>query len=147
MAVFMSVAKDYIRKATDRVNYSMEFWGCTNSPIYHYDRLHTYKNFPQNMESNVADRAKQSIQEYDKLTSMMGGIRRFQDIQEQWVHTSPTAVLSMFEEHTVPITQYWKEEGFGYLDQSVIMCEIMYPYKSRSVQVACERDTRGKYKR
>ena len=40
----MSVAEEAIRNATYRVNYPLEFWGCTNYPIYHADRFHTYSN-------------------------------------------------------------------------------------------------------
>ena len=34
-AVHMSVTEEAIIKAKGRVNAPMEFWGCTNSPIYH----------------------------------------------------------------------------------------------------------------
>ena len=57
----MSVPEEAIRKETGRVNALLEFWGCTNSPIYHADRLHTYRNCPNKMDPDVADRTKRSI--------------------------------------------------------------------------------------
>ena len=51
----MSVAEEAIRKATGRVNAPMECWGCTNSPIYHAYRFHTYRNFPNKTDPDVAD--------------------------------------------------------------------------------------------
>ena len=59
--VCMSVAKEDIRNATGMVNAPLEFWVCTKSPIYHVDRLHTYRNFPNKMDLDVADRTKRSI--------------------------------------------------------------------------------------
>ena len=46
-AVQMSVAEEYIKKATGRFNRPMEFWGCTNYPRYNADRFHTYINYPK----------------------------------------------------------------------------------------------------
>ena len=43
-AVYMSVAEESTRKATGRVNAPMEWWGFTNSPRYHADRFHNYRN-------------------------------------------------------------------------------------------------------
>ena len=57
----MSVAEEAIRNATYRVNYPLEFWGCTNYPIYHADRFHTYSNWPDNMDPDMEERAKRSI--------------------------------------------------------------------------------------
>ena len=63
-AVKTSVAEEAIRKATDRVNALLECWGCNNTPRYHADRLHTYRNCPNKMEPDVADCAKRSLQDY-----------------------------------------------------------------------------------
>ena len=60
----MSVSEEAIIKATGRFNTLLECWGCTNPPRYHVDRFHTYRNFPNNMEPDVAEHAKRSIQEY-----------------------------------------------------------------------------------
>ena len=46
-AVQMSVAEEYIKKATGRFNRPMECWGCTNYPRYNADRFHTYINYPK----------------------------------------------------------------------------------------------------
>ena len=42
--IFMSVGEGAIIKSTVRVNTPLQFWGRTNSPGYHVDRFHTYKN-------------------------------------------------------------------------------------------------------
>ena len=54
----MSVSKEAIRKITGRFNTPMEFWGCTNSPRYHADRLHAYRNFPNKMDPDNVEHAK-----------------------------------------------------------------------------------------
>ena len=54
----MSVKKEAIRKATGKVDDQLEFCGCTKSPRYHSYRFHTYSNCPNNMEPEVAERAK-----------------------------------------------------------------------------------------
>ena len=59
--VRMSVDEEDIRNTTGRVNAALECWGCTKSPIYHVDRLHTYRNCPNKMDPDVADRTKRSI--------------------------------------------------------------------------------------
>ena len=56
-------------------------------------------------------------------------------------------VRSMFAERRVQINRYWKEEGFVSLDHALLIAEIMGPYTSRSVQLACPGDMKGKYKR
>ena len=61
-AVCMSVDEEAIRKATGRVNSPLECWGCTNSPIYHANRLHTYRKCPNKMDPYMVARAKRSIQ-------------------------------------------------------------------------------------
>ena len=63
-SVCMSVTKEATRKATGRVNYSLKYWGCTNYLRYHVDRFHTNINCPQNMDPEVPERAKWSIQDY-----------------------------------------------------------------------------------
>ena len=50
----MSVAEEAIRKATNSVNVPLECWWCTNSPRYHVDRYHTYRNFPNKMDPDVS---------------------------------------------------------------------------------------------
>ena len=50
----MSVSEEAIRKAKGMVNAPLDFWRCNNSPRYHADRFHTYRNFPNKMEPNVA---------------------------------------------------------------------------------------------
>ena len=60
-AVHMSVAKNSIRKAIVKVNAPLECWGCTNSPIYHTDGLHTYRKFPNRMDPDMAEHANISI--------------------------------------------------------------------------------------
>ena len=68
VAVHMSVAEEAIRKATGRFNTPVEYWGCTNSPIYHSDRFHTYRNCPNKKDPDVSKR--ESIQ----LKSMLNVI-------------------------------------------------------------------------
>ena len=77
----MSVSEEATRKTIGRFNATLEFWGCTNSPIYHADRFHTYRNCPNKRDPDVAERENQSIQKYYQRTSMMGGIRVDQDSQ------------------------------------------------------------------
>ena len=57
----MSVAEESTRKAKGRFNAPMECWGCNNSPRYHADRFRTYRNFPNKMDPDVAERVKRSI--------------------------------------------------------------------------------------
>ena len=76
--VHISMAEEAIRKVKGRVNYPLECWGCTKSPIYHTGRFHTYRNCPNNMDPDVAERAKRakrSIQEYAQRNSEIGGSR------------------------------------------------------------------------
>ena len=60
--VFMSVDKNVIRNATGRVDAPLECCGCTNSPRYHVERFHTYRNCPNKMELDVTEFAKRLIQ-------------------------------------------------------------------------------------
>ena len=143
----MSVAEEAIIKATGRFNNSVEFWGCTNPPRYNAYRFYTYINCPNKRNPDCSEREKQSIQEYDQYTSMMVGSRGDQDIQGQCGHKYLMAVRSMFAERRVQITRYWKEEVFGSLDHSLLMCEIMDPSTSRSERLACAGAPKGKYER
>ena len=77
----MSVAVEATRKAAGRVNAPLEFWGCTNSHRYHAERFHTYRNFPNNMDSDVSEHTRWSIQEYSQHNSALGGNRGSQGIQ------------------------------------------------------------------
>ena len=43
--------------------------------MYHLDRFHTYRNFPNKRDPDVAGQAKQSIKEYSQHTSITGVIR------------------------------------------------------------------------
>ena len=56
-------------------------------------------------------------------------------------------MYSMFAEHREQIIQSWNEEGFIYLDQVLIRCEMVYPYTSRSSRIACAADFKTKYYR
>ena len=67
----------------------------------------------------------------------MGRIRGDQDIQVQGGNTSSIAGRSIFAERRVHINQYWKEEEFESLYHALLMCEIVYPYKSKAVRLAC----------
>ena len=145
--VHMSVAEESIIKETGRFNTPVECWGWTKSPIYHADRFHTYINCPNKIDPDVAEREKQSIQEYYQRTLMKVGIRGDQDIQGRCGQTSSMAVRSMFAERRIQISQYWKEEIFGSLEHVLLMYEIMDPYTSRSVRLACAGSLKGKYER
>ena len=56
----MSVAEEATRNSICRFNNPVECWGCTNPPKYPADRFHTYRNFPNKMEPDVAERENQS---------------------------------------------------------------------------------------
>ena len=72
--VCRSVDEESTRKAKDRVNTSLECWGCTNSPRYNAESFQTYRNWPNKRDPDVSEWSKQPIQEYDQHTSMMGEI-------------------------------------------------------------------------
>ena len=99
------------------------------------------------MELDVYELENQSIQEYDQCTSMMRGIRGSQDSQGKWGQTSSMVVHYIFAEPRVQLTRSWKEEGFGYLDNALIMCEMMYPSTFSSVRLVCAVYLKGKYER
>ena len=56
VVMHMSVSKSSIIKETGRANALLECWWYTNSPRYHADRLHTYRNCPNKMDPDVAAR-------------------------------------------------------------------------------------------
>ena len=60
-AVCTSVDEESIIKETGRVNDPLKFWGYTKSPRYQMDRFHAYRNCPNNMDPDVAERAKWPI--------------------------------------------------------------------------------------
>ena len=92
----MSVAEEAIRKSTGRVNAPLELWGCTKYPIYHEDRVHTYRNCPNNMDQDVVDRTNISIKDYAQYNSEMVSIRSSQGIQYGKGQISSTTTRSMF---------------------------------------------------
>ena len=55
----MNVARADIMKAVGRVNAPMGCWGFNNSPIYNVYRFHTYRNFPNKRNPDVAECAEQ----------------------------------------------------------------------------------------
>ena len=144
-AVCISVSEEDTRKATGKVNAPLEWWGCKNYPRYHVERFHTYRNCPNKRYPDVAERAKQPIQEYDQRTSMTGGIMDAQDSQGQWITTSSMTVGSISSEKRVQITTYWKEEWFVSIEHTLLMGEMMDPSISRSVRLACAGYLKGKY--
>ena len=129
--VQMSVAEESTRKEIGRFNTPMECWGCTNPPRQHVCRFHTYINFPRKRDPDVSEQANQSIKEYAQHTSMTGRSRGDQDNQGKGGKTSTMSVISMFAERRVQLTQSWKYEGFGSLDHTMLICQMMDPYKSK----------------
>ena len=89
------------------------------------------------MDPYAADRAKKSIQEYTQRNPEMGGSRGSQVNQYGRGQKSSAITLSTFAEHIAQLPKSWNEEGFSSLDQALLMCEMIYPYTSRSAQVAC----------
>ena len=146
-AVCMSMTEYSIRNATGRFNTRLKFWGCTNPPRYHADRFHTYINCPNKRDPDVDEQENNSIQEHVQNTSMKGGSRGDQDSQEQRGYTYSMEVRSMFSYWRVQITQCWKKGRFGSLDHALPMCEMVNPYTSRSVRLACAGYLKGKYER
>ena len=80
-SMYTSVAEEATRKAKSRFKNPVECWGCTNSPRYHADMFHTYRNCPNNNDPEVSEWKNKSIQEYYQRTSMMGGSIGDQDSQ------------------------------------------------------------------
>ena len=116
-AVHISVA---VRKSTDRFNDPIDFLGYTNSLIYHADRFHTYRNCTNNMEPEVVDNVKRSIQEYAQHNSAMGGIRGSQGIQYGRGHASSTTTCFVLSERRVHLSQLWNKEIFVSVDQDCL---------------------------
>ena len=79
----MSMAEEAIRNVIGRFNTRVEFWGCINPPVYHVKGFHTYRNCPNKRDPDVAEQENNSNQEYVQQTSMKGGNRGDQDIQEK----------------------------------------------------------------
>ena len=67
----------------------------------------------------------------------MEGSKFDQDIQGQGGQTSSMAGRSMFAEQRVHLTRSWRDEGFESLDHALLMCEMMHPSTSKSVQLVC----------
>ena len=111
----MIVAEEAIRNTAGRVKAPLKFRGCTNFPIYHVDRFHTYRNCPKNMGTDVLERVMSSIQDYTQHNSAVGGRRGSQGIQYGRGQTSSTIICSMFADIIAQIYQLWDEEGFGSL--------------------------------
>ena len=115
MTVCMNVAEYAIIKERVRVNAPLEFWGCNKPPIYHPNRFHTYRNCPNNMDPDVAERAKQSIQNHP------------QKIQ-QWEGESVPRVSNM-EEVRHPQPQHvpcLQSTGFSYTDSGTRKESVLY---------------------
>ena len=121
----MSVSEEAIIKAIDRINAPLECWGFTNYPRYHAEKFHTYRNCPNKMDPDVAEREKRPIQDYDQLNSEMGGSRGFQGIQYERFQTSSTTTLAMFTERRAQLSQSWNEEVFSSLYQALLMREMV----------------------
>ena len=126
-AVHMSVAEEAIRKSTNRGNAPLECWGCTNSPINHTDRFHIFRNCPNNMDPDMAEREKWLIKEYAQRNSAMVGSRGSHGIQYVIGCTSSTTTCSVFAERRDQIFQSWNKELFISLDQALLICEMVDP--------------------
>ena len=144
VAVHTSMAEAAIRKATGRVNASLECWGCTNFSRYHLDRFHTYRKFPNKIYPDMAERAKRSIKEYAQWNSEVGGSRGSQGIQYGRGKTSSTTTCSMFATCRDQLYQLWNEEWINSLDQALLIYKIAYPSSSRSTQVVCAAAIKNK---
>ena len=58
----MSVVKEAIIIATFKFNTPLELCICTNTPIHHAERFHTYRKCPNKMDPDIAENVKRSIQ-------------------------------------------------------------------------------------
>ena len=58
----MSMDEESTIKATCRYNAPVECWGCTDSPRYHADKFHIYRNCPNKRDPYVAKWEKESVQ-------------------------------------------------------------------------------------
>ena len=136
-----------IRKATGRVNAPLECWGFTNSPRYHVERFHTYRNCPNNMDPNVAESTKRPIHEYTQRNSEMGGSRGSQGIQYGRCQTSSTTRCSKSATRRAQLYRSWNKEVLSSLDQALLMCEMVDLSIPRSARVACAEAIKTKIDR
>ena len=67
----------------------------------------------------------------------MGVSRSDQNIQVKDGKAYSMSGSSMFTYSRVQQPRYWKEEGFEYLDHTLLMCEIKDPSTSKPVRLAC----------
>ena len=116
--ICMSMGEEAIRNAIVRFNTRVEFWGCINSPRYHADRFHNYRNCPNKRDPDVTKQENNSIQQYVQHTSMKVGSRDDQYSQDQHGYTSSMEVRCQFTpslwRHTwLPITFTLVVDDFG----------------------------------
>ena len=69
----MSASEESMIKSKVRGNSPLDLWGSTNSTRYHTDRFHTYSNWPNNMESGVAELKNKEIQKCAQHISVVVG--------------------------------------------------------------------------
>ena len=143
----MIVSEETIRKATVMVNAPMKSQGCTNSPIYHVDRFHTYSNWTDNMDPNVAESIKRSVHEYTQRNSVMVGSRGSQGIQYGRCQTSSTTRCSKSATRRAQLYRSWNKEVLSSLDQALLMCEMVDLSIPRSARVACAEAIKTKIDR
>ena len=89
------------------------------------------------MDPDVAERAKQSIQEYAQRNLAMGGSRGSHGIKYGRGQTSTTTTCSTFTTRRAQLYKSWNKEGFSYLYQALLVYEMADPSTSRSTRVAC----------
>ena len=140
----MSLFKETIRKSKGRVNTPLKFGGCNNFPRYHADRFHAYRNCPNKMYPDVAERAKQSIQQCTQHNSSMGGSKGSQGIQYGRCQTFSTKTRYIFAENRARLSQPWNEEGLSSLYQAFLLCDMFNPPTSRSARVKCVENIKTK---
>ena len=140
--VCMSMAKESIRKETGRFKTLVQFWRCTNSPRYHVGRFRAYRNCPNKRYPVIA------------VNSTVWSIQFHDGSNQRWsVYTIRTcsdifngSALHFFNQR-FQITRYSKEEGIGYLDHVLCMCEMMNPSTSRLTWLTCAGYLKWKYER
>ena len=77
----------------------------------------------------------------------MGESRVIQVSQEEWGNTESMDTISVYNYNRVDLTQYWKEEGLGYIYQALLICDIVDQYTSNSSWIACTGAMKLKYER
>ena len=87
------------------------------------------------MDPDVAEHVNRSIQEYAQRISEMGGSRGYQGTQYGRGQTSSNTTRSTFAENRARISQSWNEKVLSYLDQELLMCEMVDPSTSRFARV------------